>query len=55
MEAGRVVSDSLRMVLEGVLPVTADSALLAREQADQYGVAQPRDLPHVAVMMQNGV
>ena len=55
IQIGRVVFDSLKAVVEQVLPVSADALWLARDLADRYPNVPPRDLLHVAVMMRHGI
>ena len=54
-DSGRIVFDSLKAVVERVLPVSADCIWLARDLADRYPALPPRDLLHVAVMRRHGI
>ena len=55
VDTGRVVFDSLKTVVERVLPVSADCVFLARELGLRYGDVNPRDLLHLAVMIRNDI
>jgi uncharacterized protein len=55
VDAGRVVFDSLKTVIDRVLPVSADCVFLAQELSRTYEDVKPRDLVHVAVMMENDI
>ncbi|MBT3342117.1 MAG: type II toxin-antitoxin system VapC family toxin [Gemmatimonadetes bacterium] len=55
MDIGHIVFDSLRTVIEQVLPVSADCLWLARDLASRYPTVPPRDLLHVAIMVRHGI
>lgn len=55
VDAGRVVFDSLKTVIDRVLPVSSDCVFLAQELSRRYVDVKPRDLVHVAVMMVNDI
>ena len=55
IDTGHIVFDSLKAVVEHVLPISADCLWLARDLAERYPDVPPRDLLHVAVMVRHGI